>query len=884
VAVAACVALAASTAAAQVTSLQVEAAAGEPYGVGKVTLRFRPGSVQDDALQFWMDEPTGRVLYPAHFQPPVRALVKSILQLAPQQATGYFLFRGQEPFELRVYVPEGFKTMVRPLTGVHARGPHQRLLGEWWRAYNESNPLARLVSDKSEDYPPHVENYLSALLARRLRLADEVRIPGLFEQMLGQPKLDGVLAPLVGAEALKLQVQRELVLGRYENEGPAELPLPELPQPPPLAVPPAPPEVRVEPIAQHVPAECFYLRCGSFDNFRWLRQRLEQAGGDLRNLLAARGVNYGVQRRIERQLALQESALSDLLAPVLISDVALIGTDAFLREGAALGVLLQARNAALVSAGLLQQRRQTAGGFEAWKEETLDIAGTQVSYIYTPDGQVRSFQVTDGDYILVTTSRYLAERFLEAGRGRQALAAAPDFIHARALLPVDRNDTVFFFASAAFFENLASPHYRIEMQRRLRALGEIELWRLARLAARGEGHPADTVEQLVQGGFLPRGFGTLPDGSRTVLLNESGDDAAAANSRRGRRGSFVPIPDVPVERVSRLEAQQYAQFVQEYRSRLGRIDPLAVALRRQVAGLPDGSPGERLEIEVRMSPFTQQQWWMNLLGPPDSKRLRPLPGDLISIEAMVGNSHLFAGLRDLNPLPAPWEGGLLRARTVGGYLAEYLLSTPAEYLVGYLGGTRGGGPLDRWFGPPLGPPDPQGLSRAPGGVWRLQRDPYVLLSFHRNVLLSIVPLILFEDAPRPAQVRLHVGDLRQSNTAAFLNTLGYLRAQRTSEGNRRFMQSLARQMRVAPEQCRQHAEYILDGQLQCTLGGEYRLSRDRWRQGEWVSVPPPGDSLAPGRYQFPPLGWFRGLDLDFALLGDTLAAHAELIVQLPDKP
>ncbi len=507
-----------------------------------------------------------------------------------------------------------------------------------------------------------------------------------------------------------------------------------------------------------------------------------------------------------------------------------------------------------------------------------------MSYIHTPDGQVSSFQATDGDYVLVTTSRYLAERFLEAGRGRQALAAAPDFLHARTLLPVERNDTVFFFASAQFFENLASPHYRIEMQRRLRAAGEIELWRLARLAARGEGHPSDTVEQLVQGGFLPRGFGTLPDGSRTVLAENSRDELAAVNTRRGHRGSFVPIPDVAVERVSPLEAQEYEQFVQEYRSRLGRIDPLAVALRRKLADLPDRSPCERLEIEVRMSPFTNRQWWMGLLGPPDSKRLRPLPGDLISIEAMVGNSHVFAGLRDLNPLPAPWEGGLLHARTVGGYLAEYLLSTPAEYLVGYIGGTRGGGPLDRWFGPPLGPPDPQGLSRAPGGVWRLERDPYVLLSFHRNLLLSIVPLILFEDAPRPAQVRLHVGDLRQSNAAAFLNTLGYLRAQRTSEGNRRFLQSLARQMRVPAEECRQQAEYILDGQLVCTLGGQYELSRDRWRQGEWISVPAPGGSLAPARYQFPPLGWFRGLDLDFALLGDTLGAHAELIVQLPSDP
>ena len=174
---------------------------------------------------------------------------------------------------------------------------------------------------------------------------------------------------------------------------------------PPVEIGDIPDGVKIEPIAMRVPVECFYIRCGSFDNFRWLRSTVDDWGGSIRNLTAVRSVDYGIADRIERQLALKESILSKLLGAALISDVALVGTDTFFREGAAVGIIFQARNNMMLKAQLDNLRRQKSRSDDSASLRIVELAGRKVSFLSSPDNSVRSFYVVDGDYHLVTTSR-----------------------------------------------------------------------------------------------------------------------------------------------------------------------------------------------------------------------------------------------------------------------------------------------------------------------------------------------------------------------------------------------------------------------------------------------------------------------------------------------
>ncbi len=76
-------------------------------------------------------------------------------------------------------------------------------------------------------------------------------------------------------------------------------------------------------------------------------------------LLNRRGLDYGLTARVERQISLKESALSELLGPTVIADVAMVGGDLFFREGAAVGMLFQARNNFALSSDFTRQRAET---------------------------------------------------------------------------------------------------------------------------------------------------------------------------------------------------------------------------------------------------------------------------------------------------------------------------------------------------------------------------------------------------------------------------------------------------------------------------------------------------------------------------------------------
>jgi len=246
--------------------------------------------------------------------------------------------------------------------------------------------------------------------------------------------------------------------------------------------------------------------------------------------------------RGEKQLGLEKNALSDLFGEAAISDVALIGRDTFLEEGAAIGILFQARNE-LFENDIRQQQKRALMQFKdrGAMIETLKIAGHDVEFLSTPDNRLRSFHAQDGMFHLVTTSRVMVERFFEVGGGKPSIADSAEFKLARAKMPIERQDTLFAFFSPQFFEGLLTPQYQVELHRRMRSIVEMELMQMAQLAAKNERLP-DDVDSLIAAGLLPKDFGQRPDDSQIVMT-----DAGMTDSLRGPRGNFLPITDVPIK-------------------------------------------------------------------------------------------------------------------------------------------------------------------------------------------------------------------------------------------------------------------------------------------------------------------------------------------------
>ena len=98
----------------------------------------------------------------------------------------------------------------------------------------------------------------------------------------------------------------------------------------------------------------------------------------------------------------------------MISDIAIIGSDTFLKEGAGIGVVFHARVNELLEQNLNMQRQLRADSDPEVTLTDVTFEGESGTYslLSTPDNRVRSFYVRSGDFHLVTTSRTIARRFL----------------------------------------------------------------------------------------------------------------------------------------------------------------------------------------------------------------------------------------------------------------------------------------------------------------------------------------------------------------------------------------------------------------------------------------------------------------------------------------
>ncbi len=879
-------------------AVRVEAYRGEPFGIGRVTIDLAPGSstapASDDRCT--VVEQQDRVLYPVVENKSSRKILRSLLGIEkPRRVTFLFMFRGDEPLELTAYTPAPQSFTARPTDNPQE---FNKLLDDWWEA--TKNNYQQVF--RSAEYPAVVNNYLTTTWARRLdrQMPEPQRV--LFQRFrLTEPWLSQLLAN----EEYQTQLERDLLLGQFAPNEAATIPLPKQ-----ATVNLAPtggqtvsgastlpsPASAIEPLASHVPHECFYLRFGNFTNYLWYRDFKRYWQGDLGNMLVNQSVDHENNARLQQQLGVGESKISRVMGPTVVHDVAIIGLDPYMSNGAAMGILFHANNSTLLGSSLSKQRQDAKNSRKNAVEETVRIADRDISFIYTPDGQIRSFYATDGDYHLVTTSRRLVERFFEAGAGKDSLAASAEFTDCRAAMPLTREDTIFLFAPAAFFQNLAGPHYRVELDRRLRSIGEMRALTLARLAAKAEGRSAASIDELIAAELLPEGFAQRSDGSKLV---DSGD--GFRDSLRGQPGRMTPIPDMPVENITQSEARRLAAFQQKMQGAVGGFAPVAIAIKRTDS--PTHKGWDQINAEVRIAPFSQMPIarWPNMLGPAATTRVAPIKGDVVSLEVVLGAlgepMHLFGGLRDFSP-PLIVRQGAVTAN-----------QSPTEFIRAYIGGFPKPHLIDRFIRLPDGPLDGDNIGRTGGlfDLWFRRADDFFLLSFKRDILQEVGSQLAMVEAQHPAQIRLFVDDLSDKQLATAVTGFGYMRARDTSASASRFMNSLTTQLHVDPEKARPLAESLVTGRFVCPLGGDYVLvdanlpaPAPGQKQDEALPTPngaaatattsgrrlwastatPPANRFLlteiPADYEMPLMKWFRGLSAEAGRANDELTLHAKL--------
>jgi hypothetical protein len=845
--------------------VKAEAYAGRPYGLGCISYRLRGGDELIDRTEaVLLSDRENRTFYPVITRTAFRTFLENIAGMRgnPDDVHQvWFLFQGDLPLDIALSGTATAQIQV-PVEVAKPR-QYDRFVRQWWQAFTS----ATAEQMEAGDYPPIVETYLTAMIGQRLGLEVPQTVTRNADPLMQTFEL------LFNAESIRLEtIQNSMLHGI--DPSPATLPVPAPIAWTPLVVSDLPAEIDIEAIAMCVPEECFYLRFGTWDNQIWLQRLMEEYGGDLGRMVQLRGYKNKIQSKFLKQLAIQSTEWDQLFGGNLIDDVAVIGSDTYFEDGSAVGVLLHAKNSDMLSRNLKAKREKFAltNAKQNVTIKPITVAGGQIELLSSPDNRYRSFYAVSGNCHLMTTSLTLAKRFLEAGAGVRSLGQSDEFRFARYNMPLSRDDTVFVYMSSRFLQELLAPEYQIELRRRNRIITEIMMLEMAKLVAANEGQPIVEVPELVQNGYLPRGFGFRPDGGSFQPLDETWLD-----SIRGQRGYFLPIPDLKLSGVTQEEGDWYRARAAFFTESIRSLDPMFLAIKRY----DFQNNIERVVFDGRLAPFGEEKygWLMSMLGPPLKHEIARNPNDIIRLQASMQGGRqnpnmpphqIFAAVQDqLDPNVDLRPTSVLR-------VLDMLRETP-----GYIGAWPNPGYLN-WMPALGGPPDQWGYTYSRLlKLWRLQWQGFSVISFDQQRLERLKAHLRVVESERPAQIRLEVGDVVNSGLSNWANAVNYRRSWQTSVANVRFLNLLTQQFRVPPELARETAERMLDVELVCSLRGEYQLTqlpsgRQLWVSSAWPSFAQP---VLPKEHAAPLLLWFRGLELEVTKAETQFSTHGFLDIE-----
>jgi serine/threonine protein kinase len=865
-----------------------------------VELRFRPD------LPCRITSADGKVLYPAYkielrqdqqteddLEEGATAEFTSapVLSGAISQITASFLCLDDEPLAIAMYYGETKLVTDLKVTLSPEPADHDELLAAWWTDYTLA-PAEALNAESRL-----IKMYLQVMLARRLGLpaAKSIPLPNDDASAL-ERYFERSVSMFLGFDSVKSALGTEGWSQRAQRE-PLTQSLPPAPRLPPVPFP-RPGHVSIEAIASHAPDDCIYLHCRSLDNYLWFRELLVGWGGSLDEVVASKTRDRGIRQRLEQQLALVPDADVQASCKQNVDDIAMIFGDSFFEDGAAVGVLLQAkRGSGPALRSFLDHRRRLAAKAAGVSEQPVTFERDAVSLIASSDKQLLSYYAISGDYHFVTNSEYLMRRFFQAGRGERNLAKLEEFRYARSKVKLHRDQTVFLYMSDPFFTRMISPACQIELARRAEAKADVQHLQLALLAAQAEGRTPKWARDLIDESYLPTRFGQRSDSSFAELRG------TAVDSARGVPGTFVPVCDMEITKITRSEFDAYQKFLRSYAQQWRRMDPVSCVIAHR--DLQNGR--QAVDIEIAITPYAQGKYaelQRSLRSPGESKIESP-PGDLLSLNAALqtqqGDRFLaYAGLSDADIQFAIKDGrvqikGLSESQTYAGQNYHLVFDTDdqeclwsmlrisnslgattidvdsaraAKSTMESIGRSIGRLPLlvvspERFWNP--------GAPRQPRLGWQtLSPRADLEQAKHRKVASS-------DDA----QARLRLRELQGSRVEPYIQAYTYLEARRASARNAALLDLTMQQFCLDASKAPQAIERIHRAKTVCPLGGELTLKSNAagFRSDRWPETSLYDERETPANYRFAFMDWLRGLDVGFALENQTLKADVRLELQ-----
>ncbi|MEO2023298.1 MAG: hypothetical protein ABGX05_15865, partial [Pirellulaceae bacterium] len=251
--------------------------------------------------------------------------------------------------------------------------------------------------------------------------------------------------------------------------------------------------------------------------------------------------------------------------PSMINSVALTGSDPYLRTGADVAILLEAKSTALVRKFIDAQLAARGGQYKTAKSVAGELAGVSYTGMKSPDRVICSFAATLGKTVVITNSLAQLQRLIETHQGtRTALGKLSEYTFFRQRYPLgDGQETALMLISDKTIRRWCGPRWRIGSSRRTRATATMAELQASHLDALVRGEISSDLVTVDAG---------LPDAGVLRML-----DSGVHSAVYGTLDFQTPIVELEMEHVTREEAQLYGRWRDGYQRYWSNFfDPIAV--------------------------------------------------------------------------------------------------------------------------------------------------------------------------------------------------------------------------------------------------------------------------------------------------------------------
>lgn len=322
-------------------------------------------------------------------------------------------------------------------------------------------------------------------------------------------------------------------------------------------------KVEKDPLAKYIPADQHVIFYPTFNSMVELMDELK----DGRAIGLPVGMAVDNMNQYEQQMCVWLDGWSRFWGPKTIRGVAITGSDPYGQIGTDSAVLFDARLTGSVRSNTESKQEKALKEIDGAKKLTGTVDGVEYQAVVSPDRAVSSYLATIGNVVVVTNSLAQLKKIVQTAKSAgKSIADLDEYTYFRHRYPLDDDkQTAFLVLSDAAIRRWCGPVWRIGASRRAMAAAILQQLQAEYL---DKGKNFDLSEAQKTATTWSPDIGTL-----------SMTEAGVTSSVYGNLRFMTPIIELPIDKISEQEDNEYRRFRQNYQRQWQMFfDPIAVSL------------------------------------------------------------------------------------------------------------------------------------------------------------------------------------------------------------------------------------------------------------------------------------------------------------------